>query len=197
VRAEWFVPAGFVVVTMVFYAAVAPVVAGAGAVAKGMVTMLPVIVIAALIGLSRARVRGWLSVVVVAVLIGSPLLTLKSTTRNTIQSNNQAGAVAAASSSDLRAEAQCLPRPLIVMTRNPWELTQATGYPSVMIPNNALADVIATAGRYGATDIIWSTQRPGLGLPSALVKQGVLAQPPSLRGTSIYRITATTSGARC
>jgi hypothetical protein len=47
-----------------------------------------------------------------------------------------------------------------VMTREPWETTEITGYTSVQIPNNDLCTIVAIGRRYGATVFVTHVTRP-------------------------------------
>jgi hypothetical protein len=194
---RWFVPAGYAIATFLFYALVAPVVASTGAVGKGMVTILPVVVIAGLDGLARSRVRPAFVALVVGVLVAFPCLHLADATNSVIASNNGAGARYAAWMPWLAAESACLGRPVVVMTRDPWEFTQATGYRSVMIPNGPLDHILTTALRYHVTDIEPTTQRAALSKVSELLTRGVLRRSETLRNTGLYRLLETTRDARC
>jgi len=96
-------------------------------------------------------------------------------------------------------EQQCLGRPVVVMTRDPWELTQATGVRSVMIPNAPLEDVMAVARRYGVTDLLMHPSRqPTLGPAVEQADQGL---GPFVRerfdNTVYYRIRGVGADARC
>jgi 4-amino-4-deoxy-L-arabinose transferase-like glycosyltransferase len=195
-RGRWFVPAAYGITTFLFFAFVSPVVASTGAVAKSMVTTLPVIVIAGLDGLARLRLRPALVALVVALCLLLPSLTLLSATDSVIASNNAIGARFASWKTQLEAEAACLGRPVVVMTHNPWEFTQATGYASVMIPNGSLDEILATAKRYNVTAIEPTPTRAAVAVV-ALMRSGVLQQPSSLKNTGLYRISAAAPDARC
>jgi hypothetical protein len=197
VRGRWFVPAGYAITTFLFYAFVSPVVASTGAVDKGMVTVLPVVVIAGLDGLSRSRLGPAVVALVVGLLVALPSLNLPAVTDGVIASNNAVGARFASWKPKLAAEAACLGRPVVVMTRAPWEFTQATGYPSVMIPNGSLGEILVTAARYHVTNIEPTVQRTALTPVSRLLESRVLQRPATLGGTSLYRITAAAPDARC
>jgi hypothetical protein len=196
-RGSWFVPAGFAIATFLFYAWVSPVVASAGAIDKGMVAILPVVVIAGVDGLSRLRLRPALVAAVVGLLVALPSLNLAAATNAMITLNNAVGERFASWKPQLAAEAACLGRPVVVMTRAPWEFTQATGYPSVMIPNGPLDEILATAERYHVTAIDPTPWRAALTPVSKLLDSGVLQRPATLRDTSLYRIAAAAPDARC
>jgi len=196
-RSPWFVPVAYAAGAFAFYLLAAPVVADAGTVAKGMVTILPVLVIGALVQLARLSVRPTVAIVFVAVLVLAPLNSIAGTTRATIRQNNAVGRSAFALRPILESEQRCLGRPTVLMTAAPWEVTQATGFRTVQIPNDPLDDVFRIARKYGVTDIQFSTLRPALhGLRALAVPGGALRQVSVLHG-GVYRIIAASPGARC
>ena len=189
VRAPWFVPVAFAVATFGLYALVTPVVASAGALQKGMVTIVAVLCVGAAVGLTRVRSRAAVALVA-AVLLLAPVSTLASVTRSTIRTNNAAGRPYAALIPRLQAEQKCLAgQPLVMMTRNPWEFTQITGYQSVQIPNASLPDILAVARRYHVTDINLNVARSALSDRTALVApDGPFTHSQPFAGHLIYRM---------
>ncbi len=197
-RSPWFTPAAFAVATFLSYALVAPVVSGTGAMSKGMVTILPIIVVGASVQLSRLALRPVVVAGLVVVLAAAPLLSFSATTRSTITANNAFGHRAVALEPALRSEQACLGRPVVLMTRSPWELTQATGIRSVQIPNGPLDQILSVARRYGVTDIEDTDRREALRYITALTSRyGPFSAPATLRALHIYRIKAADPGATC
>ena len=198
IRSTWFVPSAFAGATFLIYALVAPVVAGAGAVGKGMTSIAPVLVVGAMVQLSKLRLRVVAIAAIVAVLAAAPLLTLASRTRATIGGDNNVGANAARLTPLLAAEQRCVDKPVVLMARNPWELTQATGFRTVQIPNGSLDDILRVAHEYAATDIQFFSGRAALSDVAQLTSAGgPFAPTPEISGHSIYRIKAETAGALC
>lgn len=197
-RSPWFTPAAFAVATFLSYSLVAPVVSGTGAMSKGMVTILPIIIVGALVQLSRLALRPVVVATLVVVLAAAPLLTLAGATRSTVTANNAFGHRAVALEPALRSEQACLGRRAVLMTRSPWELTQATGIRSVEIPNGTLAQILRTARWYGVTDIEDTDRRDALRDITALTSRGgPLSVPAAVRGLKIYRIKAAAPAATC
>jgi hypothetical protein len=54
------------------------------------------------------------------------------------------------------------PSTIIVMTRNPWQFNEATGWHSLMVPNNELDTIFTVADLYQATHLILPASRPAL-----------------------------------
>jgi hypothetical protein len=84
------------------------------------------------------------------------------------------------------------------MTRQPWEINQATGVSTVMLPTGSLAEILEVARQYGVTDI----ENPAVRLDAptvakALAADGPLARSAALGSRKIYRIKSVTGDARC
>ena len=195
VASPWFAPVASTVVAMLFFACIVPILAGETQ--KWMTALMPMLVIAALAQLHNLSLRPPTVAVIVAVLVAAPFITLASVTRTVINKNNGVGDAAALLKPLLTDEQACLGRPVVLMTRRPWEVTQATGFRTVMIPNGALADTLAVARRYGVTDIELDISRPNI-LPAGLHRGhgpfGASTLPSSFK---IYRVKAGVRGARC
>ena len=97
----------------------------------------------------------------------------------------------------LSAEARCIGKPLVIMTRNPWEVTQATGYPSVQIPNGSLADILAVAHRYRVTDIELNGSRRALNNKASLLAPGGPFTRSRALGRNFYRVKSEAGQPRC
>jgi len=194
-RSSWFVPVGFVVALFLFDALVAPVVAGAGATVKGMVTVAAVPIVAVLVALAGSGFRQSITVVSCALLVLSPIAALPRISKAVVRHNNGFGQAASNLGPALKREQKCLDRPVVMMTRHPWEFTQATGVPSVQIPAGSVADVVAVAREYGVTDIEDPQIRPQLSdLSAMLAATGPLTLAEHFGSRRIYRIRATTAG---
>lgn len=197
-RGAWFVPIAFGVLVFCVDALVAPVVSGAGATTKVMVAGVPLIVVPVVVGLAGSWLPGRVTAVICAALIVLPLITLGSDSNLVVRRNNMVGDTALAVLPALTAEQACLNTPLVLMTRNPWEYNQATGYPTVQIPNGSLAEILAIARKYRVTDLLLPTNRPALAdINRQLGAGGAFSHPHTLTGHQIYRITSTTAGSRC
>lgn len=195
---SWLVPVGFLLLVTVFECLVAPAVAAAGAIVKVMLTGVPVLLVLAIVQLGRLRLPAVVSAICCAILIGYPLTSMAYHTRATVRVNNGFGRNAAGLAKPLGVEAACLGRPVVLMTRAPWEINQATGISTVMMPTGSLTDILAVARQYGVTDI----DNPGVRLKAAALDRALAAGGPfeksaSLGGRKIYRIRATTADAHC
>jgi hypothetical protein len=157
---------------------------------------VPILVIAALVQLARLRLPVAVTGLACALLAFLPLVTLAEDSRDVVRGNNAVGEWVSSQLPALRAEQACLNRPLVLMTRQPWEFNQVTGYPTVQLPEGSLADILAVASRYGVTDI----QNPAYRVHQlgALVGPGQpFSHPSTLTGQLIYRINSTTAGSHC
>jgi len=196
-RTDWFVPVTFLLLVFIVDAGVAPVISGAGATVKVMVTGVPILVVAAVVQLARVRLPVAITALACAALALLPLVTLAKDSRSVVRRNNAVGEWVSGQLPALHSEQACLNRPLVLMTREPWEFNQVSGFATVQLPNGSLADILAVARKYGVTDIQNPTYRPALRQLGTLIADGTFSHPSTLSGQLIYRITATTAGARC
>jgi Dolichyl-phosphate-mannose-protein mannosyltransferase len=200
VSARWFVPVAWALTVFFFYAITAPVVSSKGAESKGLASIMPVLVVGAMAQLARMK---WPAVVVgliVAGLIVEPVLSLATTTRYTVAANNDVGRTAAQLIPQLQTESACLGRPVVLMTRQPWEITQATGTRTVMIPNAPLADILRVAARYAVTDIYFDDKRAAALTDAVLDAEagtGPLAPSRSFDNGLVFRVRSQTGGTTC
>jgi hypothetical protein len=141
-----------------FDAVISPVASLAGAWGRSSAAYLPILLIAALLGASRlpwGRTIGWTALLAS---IALPQLGAVSAATTAIDQNNAFG-------QDIRVYADFITQAEAgghgaVMTREPWETTEITGYPSVQIPDNDLCTAVSTARRYGATVFVTHVTRP-------------------------------------
>jgi len=168
-RSAWLLPVGFAILVPIFESAVTPVVAGAGSVQKSGIALAPVLVIGALQRGRRLpglrpdlprwlRSSTWLMQLVAlagaVALMVLPALRLPSLTSHTVKGGNAIGRQAAVLHRPLQTEQRYLgDRQLILMTSNPWDVNQATGFATVMIPQASICEVLKTAVRYNVTDV--------------------------------------------
>jgi 4-amino-4-deoxy-L-arabinose transferase-like glycosyltransferase len=199
VTSPWFVLAGFAASVFLFDGLVVPVVASAGAVVKVMAAILPVLVVGAMVQLGNLRFHPALALSIAAVMAVAPLVTLQIA-GPIIVLNNKYGDSEAFLGQYLRQEQTCIGAPVVLMTRNPWETTPATGFRTVMIPNAPLADILDVARRYGVTDIQLNATRAA-SLDEAVIEaaagSGPLVLSPSFPDRSVYRIRAAVLHATC
>jgi hypothetical protein len=168
-RSAWLLPVAFAVMVPIFESAVTPVVAGAGSVQKSGIALAPILVIGALQRSRRLpglrpdlprwlRSSTWLMQLVVlagaVALMVLPALRLPSLTTHTVAGGNAIGRHASVLHPALQDEQRRLgTRQLILMTANPWDISQATGFATVMIPEASICEVLKTADKYGVTDV--------------------------------------------
>ncbi len=170
----WLVPVGFLLLVTIFECLIAPAVASGGAIIKVMITGAPVLLVLAVVQLGRLRLPAVLTALCCAALVGYPLTSVAYNSRATIRHNNDIGRGAAGLAAPLRAEADCLGRPVVLMTRQPWEINQATGVATVMLPTGSLDDILQVARQYGVTDI----DNPGVRLNAATLAGALAADGP-------------------
>ncbi|HEV2887883.1 MAG TPA: hypothetical protein VGX49_13295 [Jatrophihabitans sp.] len=197
-RSNWLVSVGFLLVVFVFDALIVPAVAEGGAIVKVMITGVPILLVLAVVQLGRLRLHPVLTALCCLVLAGYPLTSVAFNSRATIRHNNDIGRAAAGLATPLRTEAGCLGRPVVLMTRQPWEINQATGVATVALPTGSLAEILEVARQYGVTDI----DNPAIRLDAATMAGALAADGPFARSAAfgsrkIYRIRAATTGARC
>lgn len=197
-RSSWLAPVGFLLAVFFLNTLIVPAVAQGGAIVKVMITGVPILLVLAVVQLARLRLNPALTAICCVLLIGYPLTSVAYHSRATIRHNNGIGHAAAALAAPLKAEAGCLGRPVVLMTRQPWEVNQATGVATVALPTGSLAEILEVARRYGVTDI----ENPAVRLDAptvarALAADGPLARSAAFGSRKIYRIKAATGGARC
>jgi hypothetical protein len=194
----WFVPLTFTALVVLVDVLIAPVVSSSGAISKAMVSINALVVVAGLSSIERLELRTRTLMVLCGLLIAFPLAFMNATSTADIASNNANGDAAVALGRALRPERACLAQPMVLMTRDTWEFTQATGIPAVQIPNGSLADILRIARRYHVTDIRWTPARSALQPIGRLASTNGPLQPanvpPALR---IYRVRSTTRGSTC
>jgi hypothetical protein len=142
----------------VFDAVVSPVASLAGAWGRSSAAYLPILLIAAVLGASRlpwGRTVAWTALVVS---IALPQVGAVSPAARAIAQNTVFG-------QDIRVYADFVTQAEagghgVVMTREPWETTEITGYPAVQIPHNDLCTAVSIARRYGATVFVTHVSRP-------------------------------------
>jgi hypothetical protein len=159
-RAGWPVLAGAAVVDFLAQAVAMPVVALGGTWMRSLLAYVPLLVIAALLGLSRVRLGVLIGGAALAV-ASVALIAETSLPTSVVTRNNTAGDTVTAYAPYLAKDE---PRAdVVVMTRDPWQVNEVTGFPSVMIPDGPLCTVESIAKRYRATDFVTARQRPELG----------------------------------
>lgn len=194
----WLVPVGFLLLVFAFDVLITPAVAAGGAVVKVMVTGMPVLLVLAVVQLSRLRLPAAVTAICCVLLIGYPLTSVAYNSRATIRHNNDIGRTAAGLAGPLRTEAGCLGRPVVLMTRESWEINQATGVPTVALPTGSLAEILDVARRYGVTDIDNPAVRlDRAAMAAAIALDGPLVRSPAFGARKVYRIKAATAGAHC
>jgi hypothetical protein len=181
-----------VVVVFGFHALVTPVASSTGAWIRSLVAFVPVLIIAALevaASIPRWAVLRIAAITLVVVAASAPLGWAHGVSEGVVARHNAMGVKVARLLPLLSASAPS-GRPVVVMTRNPWELTEVTGIPAVQIPNNDLCTILGTARRYGVTTVVLPAHRTALQGRATLKAAGFrfLGRQDS-RG--VYRLPAT------
>ena len=161
-ESPWLLPLAYGLSVSFLYVVVTPGISGAGGWYKSASILLPFIATAALIGVQQVSKRPMLRVGVLALLIVPSLAHLASDSRAVIRENNAVGAGSSVLKQTLNAEAGCVTGEVVVMTRDPWELTEATGYRSVQIPNEPADVILKEAQHWGVTHVLADASRPQL-----------------------------------
>ncbi|HEX2903270.1 MAG TPA: hypothetical protein VHO01_07410 [Jatrophihabitans sp.] len=196
-QSAWLLPGTFALLSVLLDGQLAPLVA-AGATLKSFVTIGTLLIVVAMAGLVRIRPHWWLIVIVAVILVIGPLPTLKQQTESVVSYNNQVGQGVVGYTSKLQAEQACLHRPVVLMTRQPWEISQATGFPTVQLPAGSLQDIMAIVRKYGVTDVLDPGIRPAFADLAAMTgPDGPLTTTATLPGGHFYRFKETTQGASC
>lgn len=196
-QSAWLLPAGFALLSIALDGQLAPLVA-AGATLKSFVTLAALLVVAAVAGLVRVRPHWWLTVIVAAILILGPLPTLSQQTESVISYNNKVGFGVIKYTKQLQAEQACLHRPLVLMTRQPWEISQATGFATVQLPSGSLDDIMAVVRKYGVTDVLDPSIRPAFAdITKMTGPDGPLTTTTNLPSKDYYRFKENTQSADC
>ncbi len=197
-QSVWFVPVGFVTAVVLFDVVVAPVVSGAGAGSKVMVALSVPIVVTCFAFAERLGMHERTQILLCGILVVFPLCFVNAESKQEVALNNTYGQGAVSLGDALAPERVCVTRPIVLMTRSPWEFTQATGIPSVEIPNGSIDDILQIARRYNVTDLEWTPLRGALAPIRVLAgANGPLAPTRVDPVFRIYRIRSTTRGSRC
>jgi hypothetical protein len=193
----WFVPLGFAAAVFGFWALVAPAASLGGGPVKCLATIMPVFVIGALMQLDRLAVPGRAGLAICLVIVAVPVADVARSTVGPLVGNNATGSAAAELRPMLRSEQACLDRPVVLMTRNPWEISQATGFPTVQIPNAPLPEILQVASRYGVTDIELTPARRALADDKRLLESRVISMSAHFAQRPIFRLSAAVSKPSC
>jgi hypothetical protein len=179
-------------IVFAFDALITPVASSTGAWARSVGAFVPVSIIAAVdaaVAISRRRILRVAALTVVAAAAIYPLVSAHDISQGIVAGHNAFGRQIARLQPLL--EASAVPgRPVVVMTRSPWELTEVTGFHAVQIPNNDLCVILRTARRYGVTTIVLTPKRTALRNGAAL-RAARFTFVGRLGRTSVYRIPVT------
>ena len=115
-HSPWLLPGIYGLAFAVLHIVVTPVVSASGGFVKSVTLLMPFLVIAALIGVSRLPLRPAVAAGLLALLLIPSVAHLSSTTRRTIETNDLAEE-AVAFETILEAEAACVTGEIVVMTR--------------------------------------------------------------------------------
>jgi hypothetical protein len=169
-RFGWPLVGASVVAVFAFHTLVTPVASSTGAWERSLVAYVPVLVIAIVAPVFAATGSVLLRGAMVAVVATQGVLASQGLPAHAVHGSNVTGAAMARLRPLLLAAAPA-GQP-VVMTRQPWELTEATGFASVQIPNDDLCTILATAHRYGVTVLLLPAPRAALRDPAVLSAAG-------------------------
>lgn len=164
----WLLPCVAAAAVFLFDVLLTPVASGPGAWQRSVNAFVPVLLIAALDGLARLPVHRLFRAVVVVALATQPALSVAGDVRFAVAFDNSVGDKLIGLRDLVRPDG----RPPVVMTRDPWEVSEVTGYPSVQIPTDDVCTVLAVARQYGVTYLLRSGVRPLLRTPAQLSAAG-------------------------
>ena len=163
---SWLAPLSFALFLCVLHTAVTPVASAAGALSRSLPTVVAILLLVQLRALTELRVPGVAAAVLLAALLGWPWFERsKGVAQRVVTERDQVADQLEPIRRLLDQEARCFATPLVVMTRDPWELTELTGHRSVQIPNADAATIVATAQRFGVTHLIPSPRRRAMEAP--------------------------------
>ncbi|MBE7478575.1 MAG: glycosyltransferase family 39 protein [Polyangiaceae bacterium] len=181
-RTRWLLPSLYVLGVCFLHISITPVASGSGAVSRTLPAVLALVVVAAISGAIAIRAGAGVTVAAAALLLVWPWHEqAKGMPLRDVRENNAVAERLAVLHGALDREARCFHRPVVVMTREPWQLTELTGYRSIQIPNADLDTILATAKRYGVTHLMPSFRRRALGDPRLLA---AFAPVPGVAGLS-------------
>lgn len=165
-RTSWVLPASYVTALFVLHATITPVASAAGAYSRSLPPVVSMLLVATLLGLKVLRVGPGLSALALGLAVSWPWYQLsKGAPLRVVRENNEVAMRLTAIKRALDQDARCLGVPIVVMTRDPWELTELTGYRSVQIPNGPLDAIVATGRRFGVTHLVHTPRRAALTSP--------------------------------
>lgn len=181
-RTRWLLPSLYVLGVCFLHISITPVASGSGAVSRTLPAVLALVVVAAISGAIAIRAGAGVTVAAVALLLVWPWYEQsKGMPLRDVRENNAVAERLAVLHSALDREARCFQRPVVVMTREPWQLTELTGYRSIQLPNADLDTILATAKRYGVTHLMPSFRRRALTDPRL---SAAFAPVPGVAGLS-------------
>ncbi|MBI3200752.1 MAG: hypothetical protein HYZ29_04345 [Myxococcales bacterium] len=168
-RSRWLLPGMFAVVLFLAHTLVTPVASAAGAYTRSLPAVLAILLVVLSAVVSRMGSASPVAALLAVVLVGWPWhQQSRSVTARVVRENNQVAERLAALDAALNQDSKCMSQPVVVMTRDPWELNTLTGYRAVQIPNASAEDVLAIAARYSVTHLVASPRRRALVLPPVI-----------------------------
>lgn len=159
----WVLPGLYAVSLFSFHATVTPVASAAGAYSRSLPAVVGVLLVALIAGLRTVRSPPVATLFTVGLLVAWPWFQVsKGLPLRVVRDNNEVAVRLEGVQRTLDQESSCFRAPIVVMTRDPWELTELTGYRSVQIPNGDSSAIVSTAARFQVTHLIPSQRRRAL-----------------------------------
>lgn len=178
---SWLVPGLYAALLFLFHVVVTPVVSAAGAYTRSLPAVIAVLVAVSFAALRAIRVPRLGALLTVALVVAWPWYqAAKGVPLRAVRENNDVAVRLEGVRAALDREARCFQTPIVVMTRDPWELTELTGHRSVQIPNAGLSEILAVAARYRVTHLIPSARRRALAQPELATAFGAVPGAPGL-----------------
>jgi len=156
-------PLLFLGILFLFYTLVATVPSSQGGFLRSSLAAVPFLIVIAVDAFHRAIPSRTAVGLGLLVILSMFLYESVTKTRALIDSNTRLGqelsALEEVVTSDARAQGY---DEVVIMTRNPWEVSYSTGYKAVQIPNESLETIYRVAQEYGAIYLLPSAKREAL-----------------------------------
>ena len=146
-----------------FYTLVATAVSLSSAFERSALAIAPFLLVVMVDGLVHVVRSRAVAAVIVAVLTGILLAEGVRSTEDQIATQNRFGRMFERLTPVVAADAAARDQAnVVIMTRDPWEVSFITGYAAIQVPNDDLDSILAAARRYDANYLLLPAQRAAL-----------------------------------
>jgi hypothetical protein len=166
-------PVVYLTSLLVFYVGIATFTGLWGGFYRSAMALVPFIVVMSVDAIYRHIPAKPVSALVLLFLGGVMCLGGIDRTLDTIEFNSRLGNELASLKTVLDQQSQDLTKTMVIMTRDPWELSYATGHQAIMIPNEGIDTIHEVAQKYGAEYLILPAPRSAL----AEISNGTSSDP--------------------